>query len=141
MSEYNNLEEEIKENIRKKKEKNMKDLVFQGHMKKEVFLYEKRWVFKTITEEDVQVAYHAADFYEGLAYYLTLRLYVLSAALESVEDTVFLSKQMCYEFVNKLPMQIIMDVYDEYMKFAKEQEELARDIGEIKNLSETILVG
>ena len=126
--------QKLEEEKKRKLEENLKDLVFSGYMSKTVILYDKKWTFHVLNMDEIRQAYHDADAYEGIAYNIALRLAILSMALDSIDGAIFLSKEECTAFLYKLPITILMKVYDEYFQLSLEQDKHIFNIEELKEL-------
>ena len=128
------LKEEKEQEEKRKLEESLKELVFSGYMSKTVTLYDKKWTFHVLSMDEIRQAYHDADAYEGIAYNIALRLMILSRALDSVDGAIFLNKDECTNFLYKLPITILMKVYDEYFQLSLEQDKHTFNIEELKEL-------
>lgn len=113
--------------------KALEDLVFIGKLEENFVVFGKNFTLSTLTSNEQLSATSATDGYDTLARVNALKIEILARSLRKVEDVELTDIQESAEFVGKLQMPIINELFSKYEVLQKKQDDALKELNELKN--------
>lgn len=114
--------------------KNLEDLIFLGRVEEEVTLYGKKWMLRVLDSNEQLIATNESSKYnDTLARVFALKIEILGRSLSSVDGENINDIVEGIELIKKLQPIVTNNLFNEYEKLQKKQEDLLKDPEEIKN--------
>lgn len=96
----------------------IKDLIFEGQSVQTIEYKNKKWTFKTLTPKEMNKTLAISNINKDYeAYSLTYKLEILKSAIVAINDIEVSNEAK--EMFDNLPIKIIDELYDEYLKISK----------------------
>ncbi|MNJ90215.1 hypothetical protein D3C87_78090 [compost metagenome] len=111
----------------------LEDLIFIGKIEKPFKVFGKNWKLSTLTSNEQLDATSATDGYDALSRVNALKIEILARSVKQVETTELNDIAENVEFIGKLQMPVINELFSKYEVLQREQDSALKDLDEIKN--------
>lgn len=111
----------------------LEDLIFIGKIEESFKIFGKTWKLSTLTSNEQIDATSATDGYDALSRVSALKIEILARSVKQVETTELNDIAENVEFIGKLQMPIINELFKKYEALQKKQDDALKDLDEIKN--------
>ena len=112
------------------------NLIFDGYTLTTVTYKGFKIVIRSVAPEEADKAYHDASFYDEDFFYAAYRLFILSIAIQSINDYSFSNQQECYNFLKQLSLKVISNIYDLFIDNIEYQNFLVANMDSLYKLVE-----
>lgn len=113
--------------------KALEDLIFIGRIQETYKIFGKNFTLSTLTSSEQLEATAATDGYDTLSRVNALKIEILARSLKKVEDIELNDVAEKVEFIGKLQMPIINELFAKYEELQKRQDDALKDLNDLKN--------
>ena len=113
--------------------KSLEDLIFMGKIEEEVKVFGKKWTLSTLSSGEQLQATSSTDGYDTLSRVNALKIQILARSLKKVEGIELDDVEETLEFINKMQMPMINELFTKYEKIQQKQNSELKAIDDIKN--------
>lgn len=113
--------------------KALEDLIFMGKVEETFKVYGKDFTLSTLTSNEQVEATSSTDGYDTLSRVNALKVAILSRSVKKIDNIELNDVQENLEFIGKLQMPIINELFSKYEVLQKKQDDALKDLNEIKN--------
>lgn len=109
------------------------DLIFLGKIEKDFKVFGKNWKLTTLTSNEQLDATSATEGYDTLSRVNALKIEILARAIKKVENTELNDLAENVEFVGKLQMPVINELFMKYEELQRSQDDSLKNLDDVKN--------
>lgn len=113
--------------------KSLEDLIFIGRIDKTFNVFGKKWTLSTLTSSEQLEATSATDGFDTLSRVPALKIAILARSVKKVEDIELNDVKENSEFIGKLQMPLINELFSKYEELQREQDDALKNLDDIKN--------